>query len=172
MAKTIRSRENFDECSEIHNFSDCSVVNRSLLCFLGEFTNDFNRPQGRRLIRGRDEDGSIVLNIYICSSLFDNASNHLSTRPNDIPHTVLGNLHRHDSGRVGRNIFAWLGNHLVHLIQDMHPSVVGLRQSLSYETQLQPFDLDIHLQGGNAMTRAADFEVHISQMIFKTEDVG
>ncbi len=49
---------------------------------------------------------------------------------------------------------------------------MGLLQRLGHDTHVQAADLDVHLQGGNALAGAGDFEVHIAQVVFQPLDVG
>ena len=37
---------------------------------------------------------------------------------------------------------------------------------------LMPVDLDVHLQGGDALGRAGDLEIHIAEVVFDALDVG
>ena len=50
--------------------------------------------------------------------------------------------------------------------------LVGLRQGLLHDLGRNALDLDVHLQGGDALSRAGDLEVHVAQVIFHALDVG
>ncbi len=65
-----------------------------------------------------------------------------------------------------------LGQHLVHLTQDMQASLLGLLQRNLHDLLGDTLDLDVHLQGGHAFGSTGHFEVHVAQVIFVTEDVG
>jgi hypothetical protein len=49
---------------------------------------------------------------------------------------------------------------------------LGLLQCLLHDLFGDAFDLDVHLQGGDALSGTGDLEVHVAQVIFVTQDVG
>jgi hypothetical protein len=59
-----------------------------------------------------------------------------------------------------------------HAVEDFHPADAGLLQRLRHDIHVEATDLNVHLQGGDAVAGAGDFEVHVAQMIFQPLDVG
>ncbi len=59
-----------------------------------------------------------------------------------------------------------------HFAQDVQTTSLGLLQSLLHDLFGDAFDLDVHLQGGNALSGTGHLEVHVAQVIFVTQDVG
>ena len=49
---------------------------------------------------------------------------------------------------------------------------MSLLQCFGHDLRSDPLDLDIHLQGGDAILGAGDFEVHVAEMIFQALDIG
>ena len=47
-----------------------------------------------------------------------------------------------------------------------------LCQRLAHNLGGDAFDLDVHLQGGDALGGSGDFEVHVAEVIFSTLDIG
>ena len=62
--------------------------------------------------------------------------------------------------------------HSFHLLQDVHPSPLRLRQRLAHDLGCDAGHLDIHLQGGNSLARSGDFEIHVAVMIFGPGNVA
>ena len=61
---------------------------------------------------------------------------------------------------------------LLHFSEDVNPTFFGLSQGLAHNLPINPVDLDIHLQRGNAVTGADHLEIHVAEMIFVAEDIG
>ena len=70
-----------------------------------------------------------------------------------------------NSGRGRRDDFQ-------DLAQDEEARLAGLLQRLLHDLGAQAGDLDIHLQGGDALCGAGDFEIHVAQVVFGALDVG
>jgi len=64
------------------------------------------------------------------------------------------------------------GDHRQHLIQDEQPRLAGLFERLRHQLSGDTLDLDVHLQGSDALGGASDFEIHIAKVIFHALDVG
>ena len=47
-----------------------------------------------------------------------------------------------------------------------------LRQRLTQNRLVNALDLDIHLDGGDAVHRARDLEVHVAEEVLKALDIG
>jgi hypothetical protein len=80
-------------------------------------------------------------------------------------------LYRDDTRRVPGEIATRGGQRLVHLAEDVQASFLGLRQRLFHDLEVEPLDLDIHLDGRDAILGASDLEIHVTEMVFGTEDI-
>ena len=56
--------------------------------------------------------------------------------------------------------------------EDLQPGFLGAVQRVANDLVGDPFGLDVELDGGDAVARAADLEVHIAEVIFLADDVG
>ena len=54
----------------------------------------------------------------------------------------------------------------------MDPALLGLRQGGLQDGAVDAVALDVHLQGGDALGRAGDLEIHVAEVVLVTEDVG
>ena len=61
---------------------------------------------------------------------------------------------------------------LVHDAQDVQAAFAGLCQGLGQDLRAHALDLDVHLQGGDAVFGARNLEVHVAEVIFFAEDVA
>ena len=52
------------------------------------------------------------------------------------------------------------------------PGVLGLRERVAQDVERHARDLDVHLQGGDALGGAGDLEVHVAEVVLHARDVG
>ena len=60
----------------------------------------------------------------------------------------------------------------MHLAEDVHAAFVSLSQSGLHDFGRDAFDLDVHLQGRDAVFGAGHLEVHVAEVVFVAENVG
>ena len=70
---------------------------------------------------------------------------------------------RYMRGAYGRQLLARRGDRLSILLEDVQPAVARLRDGGLHDLDRDALDLDVHLQGGDALFRAGDLEVHVAQ---------
>ena len=70
-----------------------------------------------------------------------------------------------------RQLAARTVQRFLHLAQDVQAAFAGLGQRL-HDFLGDALDLDVHLQGRDAVLGARDLEVHVAQVIFIAQDVG
>ena len=58
------------------------------------------------------------------------------------------------------------------LLEDVEAAVAGLLERLLEDVAAQALDLDVHLEGRDALARAGDLEVHVAVVVFLAGDVG
>ena len=71
-------------------------------------------------------------------------------------------------GKLG----AWCVERLGHFTEDVNTAFTGLFQRLLHNFLGHTGDFDIHLQRSDTLCRTGHLEVHITQMILITEDIG
>ena len=67
---------------------------------------------------------------------------------------------------------AGLGDGLGHLVEDELAGPLGLLERVPHDLLRDAGDLDVHLQGGDALAGAGDLEVHVAEVILGALDVG
>jgi hypothetical protein len=79
-------------------------------------------------------------------------------------------------GLDARSMLAEFGaggvDRLCHLAEDVDAAVLGLSERHLHDLFGDAGDLDVHLQGGDALFGAGDLEVHVAEMILVAKDVG
>ena len=75
-------------------------------------------------------------------------------------------------GRVLGELRAGAGEDLGHLAEDVQAAFVGLAHGCAHDVGGEAFDLDVHLDAGDAFGRAGNLEVHVAHGVLVAEDVG
>ena len=123
-------------------------------------------------IAGCDVDLAIVIDVNFAAGLSNDVTNDFAARANDFADLVHWDRDRRDPWSEEGHFSTGRFDRFRHFAQDMKTSFLGLSQSRAHDVFIDAFDLDVHLNSGNAIFRAGDFEVHIAQVIFVTENVG
>ena len=85
---------------------------------------------------------------------------------------VRVDLDRRDPRRVVRHLLARRVDDLGHLAEDEQPGLAGLGQRVAQDLERDARDLDVHLEGGDALLGAGDLEVHVAEVVLDAGDVG
>src|SRR6185436_11779371 len=97
---------------------------------------------------------------------------HLATGADDLPDLVLVHRDGDDARRVHGDVGAVGGQGRVHHVQDVEASEARLLQCLAHDLPGDPGDLDVHLQGGDALAGPRHLEVHVAVVVLGAGDVG
>ena len=65
-----------------------------------------------------------------------------------------------------------MAERLAHFAQDVQTPALRLIERNAHDLFGDAGDLDVHLQGRDAVFGARDLEVHVAQVIFVTQNVG
>ncbi len=106
------------------------------------------------------------------AGLLDDAADGLAARADDVADLVGLDLQRGDARRVLRQLVARRRQRLGHLAEDVQAAFARLVERRLEDLARQALDLDVHLDGGDAVFGAADLEVHVAEVILVAEDVG
>ena len=124
------------------------------------------------LVGGADEDRAVVLDVDVGAELLGHAADGLAALADDEPDLVGVDLDREDARRPLAELAARLGDGLGHLAEDEQAGLARLLERLGEDLEGHAGDLDVHLQGGDALGGAGDLEVHVAEVVFHAGDVG
>src|SRR5215207_7926314 len=86
---------------------------------------------------------------------------------------LLGvDLDRGDPRRELRELLTRPVDRLGHPAEDELPALVGLIERIAEDVEGDAGDLDVHLEGGDALLGSGDLEVHVAQVVLDAGDVG
>jgi len=109
---------------------------------------------------------TVLLNIDIHVAFFLDLADHLAARADELADLFRVDVDGGDARRIGRQFATRFRDRLGHLVQ------TRLGQRLGEDVVAQAFDLDVHLQGCDALAGAGDFEVHVAQVVLQTLDIS
>src|SRR5690606_28447861 len=109
---------------------------------------------------------------YGAAGLLDDALDGLAARADDDADLVRLDLHRGDARSKAVDLGACLRQHLEHLAQNVQPALARLIERALQHVAFEALDLDVHLDGGDTVFGAADLEVHVTEVVFVTQDVA
>jgi hypothetical protein len=119
-----------------------------------------------------DLDGPIVFDVDLGRGLFLDLADHRSTLADDLADLLGVDLDRGDARREVAHVRAGLGHDRGHLVEDLEAGRQGLLETVADDRLVDALDLDVHLQGGDAVPRAGHLEVHVTDRVLLAEDVG
>src|SRR3989475_51489 len=103
------------------------------------------------LAHGRDRGHPGVVHVDLGAGLLLDAADYVALRADDIADLVRSDLDRDDARRVLGELRARPGDRLIHDVQDVQPRAARLVERLADDLEVQPRDLDVHLDRGHAL---------------------
>ena len=118
-----------------------------------------------------DADEAVLLDVDLDVELLLEAADRLAALADQEADLVRLDLDRQHLRRVLGELGARLGEGLGHLAEDVQPCVLGLAERAAQQVGRDARDLDVHLQGRDAVGGAGDLEVHVAEVILGALDV-
>ncbi len=172
VAQSITARQDFNKRTKVFHAADRTVVDFSNLNSRCASFDFFQRLLSHLCVRTGNGDFTVFFDLDDRFSFFLNRADIFTTRADQHPDLVSRNLGRKQTRSIGRNLFAWLSNGRQHRLQDFTTSFVGLVQGLTDDLAVDTADFEIQLDTGNSVLRSRNFEVHIAEVIFATQNIG
>ena len=117
------------------------------------------------LVAGGDGDGTVVGHINVAARFLLDGADDPPAGADEGADFLHGYLHSHQLGRVAAHLAAGFADGFRHTAEDVQPADAGLFQRFAQQFLGQAVNLDIHLQGIDALFGAGHLEVHIPQEI-------
>jgi len=168
----VDTGQNLDECAEVSNPHALAGVDLTNFCGFGHCQDaiaGFFEPD---TIHGGNVNRAVVVDVDLGVGLFLEGANVLATGADDCADLVDRDFHRLDPWHVRLQARARLGDRRQHLFEDVEPRRLGTIQRFRHDRRSNATDFDVHLQGGDAIAGTRHFEVHVTKVIFGSEDVS
>ena len=124
-----------------------------------------------RSIFGVDAHTTVIIDIHFSTGFFNDGTNRRTALTDDVADFVWMNIQSHHCWRVIRKFFAGFAQYLVHFTKNMNSGFIGLTKRRFHNLFGDAFDLDVHLQRCNTFVGTRNLEVHITEVVFVTQDV-
>ena len=180
MQESFLSGEDLDERTKFKDAYHLAVVNlshlrngadsldpvkgllHSFLIVAGNVNNTLGASAGKRFLRDGDDGTGLLLDLLDgLSALSDDCSDELGSNADLL-----------DARNERLVVLARLADGLHHLAHNVDASPAGLLQSLLQNVVGKSVNLDVHLGCGDSVLCSGNLEVHISQVILVSKDVG
>src|SRR4051812_7570775 len=161
-----------DERAEVGRLHDLPGVLVADLGLLRERLDRGARGVGLRGRRRVDQDRPVLLDVDLDVVVALERADRLAALADDHPDELGIDLDRRDPRRRLGQLRPRLGDHLEHLVEDRRPRPLRLVERVPHDLLRHARDLDVHLQRGDPVARAGDLEVHVTEVILGSLDIG
>src|SRR3954449_13162030 len=170
--QAVGALRELDERPERGRLDDLAGVLVADLDLLGHRADALGERVAQLAAARVDQDLALVVDVDLGLELVLQGADGLAALADEQADLVRVDLDREDPRRVGRELRARAGDRLVHLLQDREARLLGLRERVAQNLERDARDLDVHLEGGDAVLGAGDLEVHVAEVVLHARDVG
>ena len=168
----LAARGELDEDAEVGGTGDLARDDVAHLGVAGQAVHPAARQFDHGLVVGRDDDAAVIGHVDAAAGLLLDGADNASAGTDEGADLLDGDLHPDQLGSVPAHLGAGFRDGLGHAVQDVQATGPGLLQGLAQELLGQSVDLDVHLQGVDALLGAGDLEVHVAQEVLDALDVA
>jgi hypothetical protein len=169
--------EDVDEGAELGDVDDLARVDGAYLGARGvedQLDAASGLVDGRGLLGadGHPPDAAVVVDGDVGAGLLLEGVDHLALRADHLADLVHRDLEADDLGGIGLDAGGRLGDGAGNHVEDRVAGVAGLLQRLGEHLGGDAVDLGVELQGGDELAGPGHLEVHVTEGVLGTEDVG
>ena len=171
--EAVLARSQLDPGAEVAaDVGDLAVVQLADLGLKDDVLDGLARGAAGLDVLGRDEDGAVVLDVDLAAGVGADLLDDLAAGADDLADLVGVDLHLdHLRGGIGQ-LLARLGDRLEHdLIEDLEAGLARHAERFLDDLVLEAVVLEVHLDGGDALLRAGDLEVHLAVEVLNALNV-
>ena len=152
MHKAFLARSDLHKGTKVHQAGHLALVDGT---DLGVLHNGLDGKDGALcvlLIHGGDEHMAVLLHVDLAVAGGADVLNDLAALTDHVLDLVGGDHHAEHLGCPAAQLLTGLGDHgLDDLVQNIQPTLAALLEGLGNDVVGQAVDLDVHLDGGNAL---------------------
>ena len=172
MHKSVLAGEDVHECAEVHDAADLAGEYVADLDLAGQVVNHLHGFLRRRAVSRANNDRAVFLYVNGGAGLFGDAAYGLASGAYHRANLVHGDADLQHSRGKRAEVFARVAYRLAHVVENEKPGFLSLLQRVLNDVEADAVHLDVELNGGYALARASDFEVHVANMVFHALNVG
>src|SRR5260370_14222678 len=169
--EAVGAREKLDEGAEFREAHDFAEVRLADFGAGGDVADHLQSRIAAGSTRGEDVHGAVFEDVDLDAGGFDNGSDLFAARPDEVADLVGRNVQFVKARSIGRNLRARRAESFFHDVENLKARFFCLCEGFAHHGDADAEDLDVHLERGDAVTRAGDFEVHVAVVVFSAGDV-
>src|SRR5918993_169915 len=170
--EAVAGTEEVHEGAELHHLHDRALVDRVDLGLGHDGADPVVGRLDRLAVGRRDLDEAVVVDVDLRAGLLHDLADDLAARTDDFADLVDRDLHGLDARSMLAELGTGRGERLVHLFEDVGAAFLGLIERDAHDLLGDAGDLDVHLEGRDALLRSGHLEVHVAEVILVAENVG
>ena len=172
VAHAVFAWQDFDECAEFFDVHHGAVVGLADGEFLRHAFDDLLGAGHAVGVVRVDADAAVVVDVDVASGLGNDGFDVLSAGADDEADFVGVDFDGLNARGVRRHFGARGCDDGIHHVEHAHPEFAGLAHGFEEDGVRDAGQFEVELETGDAFAGAAQFEVHIAEVIFAAEDVG
>ena len=173
MHEAFLPRQTFDEAAEFLDRADDALVGLADFDLRGREVDFADRELHGFLARREDVDaaGIVLVDVDLRAGKLADAANVLPAGTDERADFVRRNHDRADARRGGLDRGRRSGLGFRDEPEDFFARLAVAENRLFRDVDRQAVNLEVELEAGDSRVRAADFEVHVAEVVFRADDV-
>src|SRR5229473_7500737 len=169
--QAVGAGEKLDESAELRQPNDFAEISLADFGAGGDIADHLQSRIAAGSARGEDVHGAVFEDVDLDAGGFDNGSDLLAARTDEVADLVGRDVQFVKARSIGRNLRARRAESFFHDVENLQARFFCLCEGFAHHGDADTEDLDVHLERGDAVTRAGDFEVHVAIVVFSAGDV-
>ena len=175
--EAVTAGKDIYECAKLGGGNDSTLIDRPRLN-LRWVENEFDTTTGLGhclTVNGTDRDrtdASVVIDRNVCARLLLHGVDDFALGPDDLADLVHRDLEADDLRGGRADLGTRRRDRRVHDLEDLQAGLFGLLEGSGQHVGRDTVDLRVELESRHELGGSRDFEVHVAEGIFGSEDVG
>ena len=170
--QSVLAGDELDEGAEVGETADLAGDDVAHHQLAGQALDAAAGQVEHSLVGGADGHAALVRNVNGAAGFLDDGPDDPAARPNYGANLFHRNLNANHLGGVAAHLRPGLRQGLVHLVQDVQPSLAGLFQGFAEDGFGESLNLAVHLEGVDTLGGAGDLEVHVAKEVFHALNIA
>src|SRR5574344_122085 len=175
MEQSIFTWHDFHETAIRHDGTYCSFVNFTNFRYSHDSLDLSKSSIDNFLVSTANLNLTLAICLIDCdcsTCLFLHLLDDLSTRTDDSTDKFFRNLQSYYTRNLRFKFCTWFSDSISQFTKDMFTTSLRLHKSLFKNIETESVTLDIHLRSCKTVFRTCGLEVHISQVVFITQNIS
>ena len=168
----ITASANLNKRTELQEACDTTLDDITRLHQPGHIFDNLAGCIATCAISCRDVNRAILLDVNLRTCFSTDLLDVLAAWADDGTDLLRINLQRDDTWSIFGHLLTWSTDGLIDLAKDVQAGFECLGKAFDKDITGNPLNLCVELQGGDALSRTSDLEVHITGKVFHSLDIS